>query len=56
MLMGGLRLAIDQAILAKERPSNVELFEQLWNLTSNTLQLSPLSSGDTNKKPRQETI
>ena len=42
MLMGGLRLAIDQAILAKERPSNVELFEQLWNLTSNTLQLSPL--------------
>jgi AcrR family transcriptional regulator len=52
MLMGGLRLAIDQAILAKERPSNVELFEQLWNLTSNTLQLSPLSSGETSKKTK----
>ncbi|WP_287911076.1 TetR/AcrR family transcriptional regulator [Acinetobacter sp.] len=39
MLMGGLHLAIDQAILAKERPSNTELLHQLWQLISNTLQL-----------------
>jgi AcrR family transcriptional regulator len=42
MLMGGLRLAIDQAILAQEKPSNAELLEQLWQLISNTLKLQPI--------------
>ncbi|MDV2079912.1 TetR/AcrR family transcriptional regulator [Marinobacter xestospongiae] len=43
MLMGGLRLAIDQAVLAEERPSSSDLLAQVWRLTSHALDLEPLS-------------
>lgn len=43
MLMGGLRLVIDQAVLAKERPSVSDLHAQVWRLTSHALELEPLS-------------
>lgn len=49
MLMGGLRLAIDQAVLAEERPPSDELHEQLWRLTSDALQLKPLAPAASTK-------
>lgn len=40
MLMGGIRLAIDQAILMEQRPSRDLLLDQLWRLTASALQLA----------------
>ncbi|RTL87450.1 TetR/AcrR family transcriptional regulator [Ancylobacter aquaticus] len=42
MLMGGIRLAIDQALLDDNPPTKIELLNQLWQLISNTLQLEPI--------------
>ena len=39
MLMGGLRLAIDRAILSDNRPPRAELVEQIWCLCRGALQL-----------------
>ena len=45
MLMGGLRLAIDRAILAEHRPCRTELLEQIWRLCRGALQLDgPVAS------------
>lgn len=39
VLMGGLRLAIDQANLSEARPNPSALLEQIWSLSSSALQL-----------------
>ncbi len=39
MLMGGLRLAVDRAVLSENRPSREHLLDQLWRLSSGALQL-----------------
>lgn len=42
MLMGGLRLTIEQAITSDQRPPRQELLDQLWRLTTQALQLDPI--------------
>ncbi|MEM6746488.1 MAG: TetR/AcrR family transcriptional regulator [Pseudomonadota bacterium] len=39
MLMGGLRLAIDQAILGDKRPDRDDLYEQVWRFIEGALGL-----------------
>lgn len=39
VLMGGLRLAIDRAVLADTRPSKDALLDQIWALTTGALRL-----------------
>ncbi|MDJ0877848.1 MAG: TetR/AcrR family transcriptional regulator [Halieaceae bacterium] len=39
MLMGGIHLVIDRALIADQRPSRDEFLEQFWRLVSNALQL-----------------
>lgn len=46
MLMGGLRLAIDRAILAEKRPAREALLAQIWQLCQGALHLRQPSSAD----------
>ena len=39
LLMGGLRLALDEAILAKQRPPRARLKKQIWQFTRQALWL-----------------
>ena len=48
MLMGGVRLVIDRAVLSKSRPQREDLQQQLWLLTRGALQTErafPIQSG-----------
>ena len=47
MLMGGMRLAIEQAVLSDKRPTRDELLEQLWLLTRGALQPAPTATQQT---------
>lgn len=39
LLMGGVHLALDQAVLAKKRPSRPQLKKQIWQFISHALRL-----------------
>ncbi len=39
LLMGGQRLALDQAVLADPRPAREDLLDHIWSFTINALQL-----------------
>ena len=56
MLMGGLRLAIDQAVISDQRPDEAGLLEQLWRFTIGALRLDAVHTEKSSEGPNVQIL